>query len=83
VVPRQPRDLDLLRALGDNVRAIRAEAGISQERLAELSGLHRTCIGHVERGPLAPTVQTVVRIAQVTDHEPAQLMAGLRVHPLP
>lgn len=82
-MPRQPRDEALLRAFGDRVRATRSEVGISQERLSELSGLHRTYVGHVERGAVAPTVQTIVRLAQAMNRDPGELLEGLRVEGLP
>jgi len=37
-------------AFGDRLRALRLEAGISQEELASRSGLHRTYVSSVERG---------------------------------
>ncbi len=37
------------RVLAKNLRAMRAAQGLSQERLAELSGLHRTYVSSVER----------------------------------
>lgn len=40
----------LLSVIGINIRSRRKVLGISQEELADLSGLHRTYIGGIERG---------------------------------
>lgn len=41
---------DVMTRFGKRLREVREEAGISQERLAELAGLHRTYVSSVERG---------------------------------
>lgn len=46
-----------------NVRKLREKAGISQEKLAELSGLHRTYIGSLERSEKNPSLITIKKIA--------------------
>lgn len=51
---------------------------VSQERLAEMSGLHRTYIGHVERGEVNPALYNIVRIAAVLGVDPGELVKGLR-----
>jgi len=40
---------EILVRFGQNVQRIRKEQNISQEKLAELAGLHRTYIGMIER----------------------------------
>jgi transcriptional regulator with XRE-family HTH domain len=40
----------LAATLAENIRRIRREKTFSQERLAEICGLHRTYVGSVERG---------------------------------
>lgn len=43
-------DSDLKAAFGETVRKFRMAKGLSQEKLAEHAGIHRTYIGDVERG---------------------------------
>ena len=40
----------ILKKLGERIKQLRKEAGISQEKLAELAGLDRTYINSVENG---------------------------------
>jgi transcriptional regulator with XRE-family HTH domain len=53
----------LHRAIGRRVRELRdARETLSQERLAELAGFHRTFIGKVERGETATTVDSLAAL---------------------
>lgn len=54
---------DILRIFASNVRKERQKLGISQEKLAELSGLHRTYIGAVERCEKNITLISAQKIA--------------------
>ena len=57
--------MDVVREqLGSNLRRRRREAGLSQERLAELCDLHRTEIGLLERGERSPRLETLVTLAR-------------------
>jgi transcriptional regulator with XRE-family HTH domain len=51
-------------ALGESVRQARTSVGYSQERLAEVSGLHRNLISGIERGERNPTYSTLLRVAE-------------------
>jgi len=51
-------------AFGRAVRALRENAGYSQEGFAHAIGVHRTYIGALERGQANPTLQIVVSIAK-------------------
>lgn len=54
----------LLKQLGLSIKLERVRKGLSQEDLAELSGLHRTYIGMVERAERNISVINLVLIAK-------------------
>ena len=54
---------DVLIRLGRRIRKLREQAGISQENLGFLSGLHRTYVGAIERGERNPSVLSLKKIA--------------------
>lgn len=57
--PRSPEHA----ALGEAVRQMRLEAGMSQEELAENAGTDLTQVGGVERGVRNPSYTTLLRLA--------------------
>ncbi len=54
---------DVLVQFGKRLRTIRQRKGISQERLAELAGLHRTYVSSVERGERNISILNIERLA--------------------
>ena len=53
----------LLRALGQRIRELRTEQGLSQEGFADKCGVHRTFMGTVERGESNLSFQNIVKVA--------------------
>lgn len=47
-----------------NLKRVRTELGLSQERLAELTGLHRTYVSSVERGERNVSIDNMGLIAE-------------------
>jgi transcriptional regulator with XRE-family HTH domain len=60
--------------LGRKVRAERDKMGVSQERLGQLAGLHRTYIGMIERGEKNITISNLRKIAQALEVRVNQLI---------
>ena len=54
---------DIAKILGKRIRNHRTAKGLSQEKLAELSGCHPTYIGQIERGEKNATVESIEKIA--------------------
>lgn len=50
-------------ALGEAIRRLRKEAGLSQETLADMADTDLTQIGGLERGVRNPSYSTLVRLA--------------------
>ena len=50
-------------ALSEKIKAIRAEKGLAQERLALEAGVDRTLVSKIERGIANPSLETLVKLA--------------------
>ncbi|OFI39536.1 transcriptional regulator [Arthrobacter sp. SW1] len=65
---------DLQRTLGDNLRRIRKQMGMSQEEFADYLNVHRTYAGGVERGERNLTLRSVEALAKVLQVEAISLL---------
>ena len=54
---------NIAKVLGQRIRNYRTANGLSQERLAELSGCHPTYIGQIERGEKNATLESIEKIS--------------------
>ena len=54
-------------AIGIRIRRIRKEKGLTQQKLAELSGQEPSNISHIERGATKLSLQTIVNIANALE----------------
>ena len=67
----------LLAALGRNVRRRRDARELTQEMLAEKSGLDPTYISDIERGRRNPGIKNVARLARALGLSTAELCKGV------
>ena len=68
-------DLTLRTVFAHNLRNCRRDKDLSQEKLAELSGLHRTYVGSVERGERNISLDNMERLAKALGVNLADLLA--------
>ena len=64
--------------LGTKIREMRLQQGISQESLADLTGLHRTYIGSVERGERNISLNNIIEIAKALKTTPSMLLENIQ-----
>ena len=67
-------DKALLNAFGKRIRDLRTARGLSQEKLAELTGFHRTYIGMVERGERNLSLSNVAVLAKCFEISTSELL---------
>ena len=68
---------EIAKFIGQRIRNYRTQRGLSQEKLAELSGCHPTYIGQVERGEKNATLESIEKIASALNVPLSQLFEKL------
>jgi transcriptional regulator with XRE-family HTH domain len=66
---------DIQVALGRAVRSLRTSRGYSQERLAELAGIHPRYVSDIERGRRNVAIVNLERLAHALEVTLSELMA--------
>ncbi|KAB2907061.1 MAG: helix-turn-helix transcriptional regulator [Dechloromonas sp.] len=66
-----------LQAAGREIRRHRLGLGLSQDQLAERSGLHRNYIGFLERGERNASLTTLIAIARSLGVSLGELLHGI------
>jgi transcriptional regulator with XRE-family HTH domain len=64
--------------VGQAIFTVRTSRGLSQEKLAELSGLARNTIARLESGQRMPSLETFVCVADAMGVEPYKLLKFAR-----
>jgi transcriptional regulator with XRE-family HTH domain len=62
--------------IGDKLREIRKRALLTQQQLADKSGVGVTTIIRVERNQVEPQARTIRKLAKALDVEPHELLKG-------
>ena len=68
---------DLAAAFGRRLRELREGQGLTQDRLAKLSGLQSSIIGRLERGQHEPRLSSMLSVARGLGVTPGELLDGL------
>ncbi len=66
---------DISKAFGRVVRRRREALGLSQEKLAERAGIHRTYVSSIERGKVRLGLEVAKKIAEGLDQSLSELIA--------
>ena len=65
----------LTKKLGEQLRKIRLQKGMSQGDIAKKLGVHRSYISGIERGIRNPTVKNLERLADALGVDPRNLIS--------
>lgn len=63
--------------IGERIKYFRVKKGLSQEKLALISGLNPAFIGHLERGLKSPTITTLDKIIEALNVTYAEFFSDI------
>ena len=64
---------DIKKQLGQRIKNIRKQKGMTQEKLAEIVGIAPPNISYIETGRYCPAIDTMQKIASALEVEPYEL----------
>lgn len=70
--------MDWRAIVGENVRRLRIERGMTQEQLSFEAEIDLTYVGGIERGRRNPSLIVMVRLATALDVDPERLLRSRR-----
>lgn len=65
----------LSKEVGQVIKRYRLAAGLSQEELADVAGIHRTHVGFLERGERSSSIDVLVRVSEALKVPASQVLA--------
>jgi len=71
------QEIEITAALGRAICQLRKLRGLSQEKLAELAGIHRTYVSQLERGLKSPTVTVLYKLSAALNTSLSQVCRRL------
>jgi len=81
-LPRPPKGVLFSKVeVGQRIRALRDERGLSQAELAELLGVHQTNISTMERGMRALTIHQVMKLSKALRVSIDEILTGGKTRP--
>lgn len=69
--------LDPQKIFGKRLKELRTARGISQEKLAEMGGVHRNFVGLAERGEQNISLLNLTKLAHALKVRPAELIRDI------
>ncbi len=73
--PQRRKRGPMMRRLGQAIKRRRTELGLSQTDLAHRSGVDRTFVGHIERGEVNMSLETLADLAKIVGVSLSELLA--------
>lgn len=73
-MPRRGSTIPGVGDLGSNLRAARKKLKLTQEQVAERSGVHPTEVSRIEAGKRDPQVSTLRKLAAAVEVSPGDLL---------
>ncbi len=68
----------IAKIFGEELRKVRGQAGVSQEKLALEADVDRSFLSKMERGIRQPSLTVILKLCTALDYAPEQLISDVR-----